>query len=167
MAVVKAKVAATCLMENEDRLETDGCSIDLTEAPKPLLIINFDRLGSPIGNNDTRPDFLLTSDTGGVSNEGGRRDPGLIAPVEMSKSKSKTAPQIKKQLQAGVNWLDNVPDGFQPTLWPVYCGLMRLHLSKELRKPIYQIEFRGQKELPRIAPWNKNKKPPKFPTPSK
>ena len=162
MAAVKAKVAATCRTENQSQLKAKGCSIDLTNAPRPHLIVNFDDKGSPLGNSDTRPDFLLISDTGGVSNEGERRDPGLIAPVEMSMGKSKGASKIKDQLQAGVNWLDDAPDGFQPTLLPVYCGRLDNVTRIDIGKKRSMVRFRGQKKLPRII-----RSGDKFPTPSK
>ena len=163
VAAVKAEVDDSCLMENVDKLKANRCSIDLTEAPNPHLIVNFDDKESPLGNSDTRPDFLLISDTGGVSNKGERGDPGLIAPVEMSTGRSKNASKIKDQLQAGVNWLDNVPDGFQPTLLPVYCGRPDKSTKMDLGKKKSMVRFRGEEELPRIIIWNKKKKPPKFP----
>ena len=149
VTAVGALVDGRCVGRNAGKLQRSGRSVDLTGASEPYLIIDFDEQGSPLGPEDTKPDFLFLSDTGGTTNGSTSQDPGLIAPIEISSSKNKSADKILKQLQAGVNWLiDDLPPQHKPTLLPVYSGPISRHLLDKFGR--CKIKFRGERELPRI-----------------
>ena len=125
-------------------------SLALTGAPTPNRVIDFDKQKSPLSGSDKKPDYLFVSDDNG---RGGASDKptGLLAPIEMSTG-NKPASQVKKQLQAGVDWLqDKLSDGVQPALLPIYCGLMSKSERINLNKPRSMVAFRGQKARPRLC----------------
>jgi len=147
VAAVKDEVGEECLT---GAIKRGKCRIDLTDAPKPHVVVDFDKPGALLGQSNSRPDFLFVSDTGGRTNGAEGRDPGRISPIEISKGKSKSAGHIGRQLQAGVDWLRDILDSqFEPTLSPVYCGSLNKHAQLELRKK--KILFRGQSVLPKVV----------------
>lgn len=150
---VKRKVfGERCLTE---RIKRGRCNIDLTGAPQPRLIIDFDDEGSPLGENDPRPDFLFVSDTGGCASRGGRHyDPGRISPIEISQGRrAKEVEDLQKQLQAGACWVHKIAiQKLVPTLIPVYCGPLDKRVRDKIRKGDGKISFRGQSVSPKIIP---------------
>ena len=46
------------------RLRKEGCKVSLNDAPEPRLIVDFDKPGSPLGQNQTRCDYLFVADSG-------------------------------------------------------------------------------------------------------
>lgn len=64
---LRKKIAKSCLVS---AIRKDGIRIDLSdENAERIMIIDFDEKGSPLGENDTRPDLLFVADTGGIAGE--------------------------------------------------------------------------------------------------
>lgn len=60
---LRTKIAKSCLVP---AIRKDGIGIDLSdENAERIMIIDFDEKGSPLGENDTRPDLPFVADTGG------------------------------------------------------------------------------------------------------
>lgn len=59
---VRAKVGDECL--EFERCEKDGCGISLEGAPELHLVIDFDKPGSPLREDQTRCDYLFVVDAG-------------------------------------------------------------------------------------------------------
>ena len=68
--------------------------MSLVAAPKPHLIVDFDKPGSPLGPHETRCDYLFIAERGG--------DVGLVAPLELKRGRLHVR-QVVGQLQAGAS----------------------------------------------------------------
>ena len=68
--------------------------MSLAAAPKPHLIVDFDKPGSPLGPHETRCDYLFVAD--------GQGDVGLVAPLELKRGRLH-AREVAGQLQAGAS----------------------------------------------------------------
>jgi len=89
--IVRSKIKGQCVAK---RCKKDGCSVSLKCAPKQHLIIDFDKLGSPLGQADKRCDYLF------VANESASRS--WLVPLELKKSRA-DAKEVVKQLKAGAD----------------------------------------------------------------
>ena len=146
VAAVKSQVDQACLLVDKKQLKSGECYLLITGAPKPHLVINFDKPESPLGANDEKPDFLFLSDKGGKDKKG-QGGLGLLVPIELSAGRSKSAQHIKNQLQAGVDWSQKViPEQSQLQLIPIYCGPIDNLEKAEIKKAQFRVVFRGQKE---------------------
>ena len=56
---VRARVDDRCIAT---RIRKQGCSVSLDGAPAPRVIVDFDKLGSPLGPSDQRCDYLFVAD---------------------------------------------------------------------------------------------------------
>ena len=86
---VTAKVNESCIVS---KMKKNGCKVSLEDAPEPRLIIDFDKPGSPLGEGETRCDYLFVAN--------GEKCVGWIAPLELKKGRLK-ADKVARQLQAG------------------------------------------------------------------
>ncbi|MCY3824906.1 MAG: hypothetical protein OXG62_13685 [Nitrospinae bacterium] len=86
---VRAKVSPDCLTQ---RCRRPGCGISLKGAPQQRVIIDFDKPDSPLGERDTRCDFLFVADDS--------NGPGWVAPLELKGGRVDVSEAIE-QLQAG------------------------------------------------------------------
>ena len=146
VAAVKDQVDEGCLQEDNKKLSAKNCSLYLAGSPGPRLVIHFDKSGSPLGESDTKPDFLFLSDKGGKDKKG-QDGLGLLVPIELSAGRSKSALKIKDQLQAGVDWSDTaIPEQCQLQLLPIYCGAIDNFEKSQINKASFRIKFRGSKE---------------------
>ena len=146
---LRKKIAKSCLVS---AIRKDGIRIDLSdENAERIMIIDFDKNGSPLGKNDTRPDLLFVADTGGIAGGMSLDDPGRLVPIEASLGKSKKPEDVRSQLQAGANCVNEVLDEkLKPTLLPVFLGKPGKHVRNEIEKTRYNINFRGQQKGIRI-----------------
>ena len=155
---IREIVDKNCLVE---KIERGKCKLHHSSVKDSFLIVDFDERGSPLGNRETRPDFLFVSAAGGNTKFQTVADPGRISPIEMSMSKKpKELEEIRGQLQAGADWLANsLDEKLQPTLKPIYCGKnTKKHFRYKLKKrgkgetpSGYGIKFRGQVKTPKLV----------------
>ena len=68
---IRRHFRATCIV---DKMERSGCILCLHGTPRPCLVIDLDRSGSPLGQNDIRCDYLAFVDNVG--------EMPCVAPVE-------------------------------------------------------------------------------------
>ena len=130
---MKAEVPGECLAQ---RCKRDGCSVTLTDAPGPHVIIDVDCEGLPVGPQDTKCDFIFISDEG-----------KWVAPIEMKKG-SPDASQIVGQLRAGAALAEQiVPKDVEVRFRPVAAYRGRAHRKEltEFRESKSLVSFRTQK----------------------
>lgn len=138
--VVHKKFSKKCLTRKCSR---PGCGVSLKGAPSPRLIIDFDKPGSPLGQSDTRCDFLFIAEDNDES--------GWVAPLEL-KSGGLDASQAIKQLRAGARVAEEIVPQDEPVRFrPIaaHQGIHRAELIK-LRNKASRIRFRGQMEYARL-----------------
>lgn len=123
--------------------------IDLMSDKVDWLVIDFDNPDSPLRKNETRPDFLFATDTGGIPSTQRQNDPGRMVPIEISGGGSKSISKISSQLQSAADWVDrNVDSTLHPSLIPVYLGPIDNHVWNQMKKnKNFRIQFRGQREI--------------------
>ncbi len=137
---VRAKVPSACVMNG--KLQRDGCSVSLRDAPKKRLIIDFDASGSPLGPDQNRCDYLFIAEVPG--------QPGLVVPLELKKGKL-NAKDVVGQLQAGTKAAEKLVANdaavaFRPVV--AYGG----HLNKAEREMLRKtpVRFFGCSEYVRL-----------------
>ncbi len=138
---VRENISKQCI---SSRCRRGGCSIALQGSPNPRLIIDFDKPGSPIGQNETRCDFLLIA-------EEGNDESGWVAPLEL-KNGGVDASEVIEQLRAGASAAEEiVPQNESVRFRPIaaHRGIHRAELIK-LRNKASRIRFHGQMEYVRL-----------------
>ena len=110
--------------------------VSLKDAPRPRLIVDFDKPGSPLGQSETRCDYLFVANGG--------RCADWIAPLELKRG-SLHAGHVVRQLRAGATAAEglvsrNKKVRFRPTA--VYGGIHKAQINK--------VEFHGRVEAIRL-----------------
>lgn len=117
-----------------------GCVVCLSGTPDCRLLVDLDLPGSPLGDNDTRCDYLAFV---GVDDE-----KLCVAPVEFKRS---WRGKMVKQLQAGAKEAErHVPEGCECRFRPV--GVLERFSPKIGRRALrLRVAFRGRLEPVRIG----------------
>lgn len=118
-------------------LTKERCSVDSEGVPYPHVVIDLDMKGSPFSRQDNRCDFLFIAEDSDGSH--------IFAPLEL-KSGKLDASRVVKQLQAGVDFLNNkIVGSSKINIVPVAVSGSnpRAQLDK-LKKPKYRVRFRGK-----------------------
>ena len=130
-----------CLVSG--RLNKSGCKVSMQGAPRPRLIVDFDKPGSPLKQDQTRCDYLFVAEDD--------QGPGWVSPLELKRGRLQ-ADDAVKQLQAGataaegiVPW--NKPFRFRPVA--AFRGSSRFEISK-LKSKSCRVRFRGRTEAIRL-----------------
>ena len=124
------------------RIEKDGCMISLNGAPKPRLIIDFDKPGSPLMQVQKRCDYLFVAEA--------PDNPGWVVPLEL-KSGSVDASEVVKQLQAGASTAEKlVPDKMAVKFRPVAAFRGGIHKAERNKLKSNQVRFRQCSESVRL-----------------
>ena len=138
VASVRGKLDEACV--GSRRLRKEGCSVSLRDAPQPHLIIDLDKPGSPLSQNQTRCDYLFVAEV--PSN----RD--WVVPLEL-KSGGLDAGKVAAQLQAGARAAEKlVQSGRTIRLRPVlaYGGSMHRAERTAMKKKTNWVRFRDYSE---------------------
>ncbi len=105
--IVRKKADKRCLVAG--KLKKEGCSVSLKDAPESRVIIDFDKPGSPISQNDSKCDYLFVAD---------EEEIGWIVPIELKKGKldsSKVIKQLKAGAKVAESWVSaQVSVNFRP-----------------------------------------------------
>ena len=80
-------------------LSKGGCRVVMTGAPSPRLVVDFDKPGSPLADDQTRCDYLLIAES--------PSDPSWVAPLELKRGQLH-AEQVVRQLQAGASAAESI-----------------------------------------------------------
>ena len=144
--------AIDAVQENTDpacharRCRNSGCSLSLTGAPQPRILINLEHHDSPVPRQEPHCDFLLVA-----SSENGNAE--WVAPIELTTGRA-DANKFIRQLTAGAAIADSlIPRGIPLLFRPVaaYDGEMRRAERDKLLNPVNKITFRNQRESVRAV----------------
>ena len=117
---VRGKVDDACVTSGH--LQKEGCAVKLRDAPFTRLIIDFDKPGSPLGQDQKRCDYLFVAEVTGK--------PGLVVPLELMRGKVE-ARKVVEQLQAGACAAERlVPSSLKISFHPVLAFGGGLHKSE-------------------------------------
>ena len=145
MGLVEAvlrKIDDSCIEDGS--LQRKGCEISLEDAPRPHVVIDFDKQGSPLSNRQTRCEYLFVAERTG----GG----GWIVPMEF-KSSGMRVSKVARQLQAGAGAAEKLVPKQNPMS---FCPVAVLHegINKWQRRDLKHrdnaIRFRGCREPVRV-----------------
>ena len=142
VGTVRKKVNCTCI-ENRG-IKKKGCSVSLKDAPKPRLIIDFDKPGSPLGKNQKRCDYLLVAEV--------LTKPDWVAPLEL-KHGEMDASEAVGQLKAGARAAEQlVPNTMSVNFRPVvaFGGGIDKAERNALRNKRNRVWFHGMAESVRL-----------------
>ena len=117
------------------RLRKEGCSVSLKDAPAPFVMIDMDKPQAPVGQNETKCDYIFIGGSGNV----------LLVPLELKRGKL-DASDIVRQLQAGANIAAAriIPKREQVRFLPVaVCG-GKFHRIERRRLSQRKIRFKSQ-----------------------
>ena len=123
-------------IETSRTLNKEGCLVPLKNAPRPFVVIDLDKEGSPFARQDSRCDFLFVSE-----NQDG---PCIFSPLELKKG-ALDAGKVVKQLQAGADLLENHPtfSGNAKLATVAVSGKNTKAQLSRIAKSKYQIRFKG------------------------
>ena len=123
-------------------LKKEGCAVSLKGAPDPRVVVDFDRPGSPLGERETRCDYLLAID--------GDREPGWLVLLELKRGRLDAA-KVVKQLRAGAGASEElVPVGEPVRFRPVAATGSTPKAERQKLRKIGNIRFRGQHQDVRL-----------------
>lgn len=139
-AVIDDFAASTADLTHAASCSDGGCTLSLSGAPQPYVLIQVDDPHNPppeVGGG-SRCDYLFV---GGNSGDG-----PWIVPIELTTGRSKSGPQIAAQLNGGLAVADaRLRNGIKFRLFPVLAhskGIAR-PVTDYLRKRANRIAFRG------------------------
>ena len=125
------------------RLRKDGCTVSLTGAPVQRLIVDLDKPGSPLKQNEPRCDYLFVANSDG--------NVGWFEPLELKRG-NLLAGKVVEQLQAGAavaeqHIADDNSVRFRPT---AAFGSIHKYQRNKLRTNVSKIHFHNQVEAIRL-----------------
>ena len=141
VATVRGGLNGSCLIVGG--LNKNGCKISMENAPRPRVVVDFDRPGSPLASHELRCDYLFIAEGGA-----GR---GWVAPLELKKGRLHAGEAVR-QLRAGARAAERlVPPGEEISLRPIAAvGAMPKAERRRLRNADNRVEFRGRMEEVRL-----------------
>ena len=117
------------------RLRKKGCSVSLRDAPVPSITIDMDKPQAPVGQNETKCDYIFIGGSGNV----------FLVPLELKRGKL-DASDVVRQLQAGANIANDriIPKREGVQCLPVaVCG-GKFHRAERRWLSQRKIRFRSQ-----------------------
>ena len=137
---VRASVEDTCVVQG--RMGKQGCSVSLRDAPKLRLVVDFDRPGSPMQEDETRCDYLLVAEV--------PDNPGWVVPLELKRGRLDAGKAVV-QLRAGARVAESlVPNTMRVSFRPVVASGGSKAERGRLRAKNSRVKFRGAAEYVRL-----------------
>lgn len=120
-------------------MSKEGCSISLADVKDKHVIVDLDKLGSPLTQAETRCDYLYVADGAGAS---------TVAVIEL-KSGALRPDSVGKQLQAGATAAEKLVAASRNVhFYPIAAtGSVTKAGRKRVRMPI--VQFHGTKAVMR------------------
>ena len=139
---IRRQIDDSCIEDGS--LQRKDCEISLEDAPRPYVVIDFDKSGSPLGKSRTRCEYLFVAER----TEGG----GWIVPMEFKSSKMRVS-KVSEQLQAGARAAERLvpkqkPMSFRPVA-VVHNGINKKQ-RRDLKDTDNLVRFRGCCEPVRV-----------------
>ena len=121
-----------------------GCSLDLSEAPNPSILISLESEFAGFAADETRCDYLFV----GESDDGG----GFwVAPIELTTGR-KRALEFFRQLSAGADFADShLPQNIDVRFRPIAVHSRPLHDREYYLMRTYLVPFRNDDARIRIV----------------
>ena len=138
----RTKVNKTCIITT--RIKKEGCSVSLSGAPAPRVIVDFDRRGSPVAMDQVHCDYLLIAeDPSGA---------GWVCPMELKRGELR-ASEVVAQLQSGAQVAEHiVPQNTLVKFRPVAAfggGIHRAEIDA-LKRKSNKVSFQRVSEYVRL-----------------
>ena len=129
---IKKNLPNGCLARG--KLRKKGCSVSLTDAPTPSITIDMDKPQAPVGQHETKCDYIFIGGSGNV----------FLVPLELKRGKLDASDALK-QLQAGANIAARIiPKRERVQFQPVaVCG-GKFHRIDRHQLSQRKIRFRSQ-----------------------
>ena len=124
-------------------LRKDGCTVSLRGVPVQRLIVDLDKPGSPLNQNQPRCDYLFVANGDG--------DVGWFAPLELKRG-SLLASEVVRQLQAGATVAEQLVANNDPVRFRPTAAFGSIHKYQRLRLKTHdsKIHFHNQVEAVRL-----------------
>ena len=141
VGTVREKLDQRCLINSG--LNKDGCMVSMQGAPRTRLIVDFDKPGSPLRQNQTRCDYLLVAE--------GSDGRCWVAPLELKRGRLRTD-EVVRQLQAAASAAElfvpsNEPVRFRPV---AASGSRHKAEINKLKSKDSKVRFHGHDETVRL-----------------
>ena len=139
---VRRKIKDSCIEDGP--LRRKDCEISLEDAPRPRIVIDFDKPGSPLGKSQKRCEYLFVADRDG----GG----GWVVPMEFKSSRMNVS-RVAEQLRAGARVAEQLvpnqnPISFRPVA-VVYQPANKKQ-RRDLKDARHTVRYRGRSEPVRV-----------------
>ena len=139
---VRRKIEASRIEDGS--LGRKDCDISLEDAPRPRVVIDFDKPGSPLGKSRKRCEYLFVAD-----GEGGG---GWVVPMEFKSSRMNVS-RVAEQLQAGAQVAERLvpkqnPISFRPVA--VVHQFANKKQRRDLKEARNAVRYRGYCEPVRV-----------------
>ena len=137
---VRARVEDTCVAAGG--LRKEGCSVSLRGAPRPRLIVDFDKPGSPLTRTETRCDYLLVAEV--------KNQPGWVTLLELKKGRLDAGKAVS-QLKAGSRAAEElVPRTMEVNFRPAVASGGNKSEREKLRDKKNRVKFHEAVEYVRL-----------------
>ena len=139
---VRRKIEDSCI--EDGALRRKDCEISLEDAPRPRIVIDFDKPGSPLGESRKRCEYLFVGDRDG----GG----GWVVPMEFKSSRMNVS-RVAEQLRAGARVAERLvpkqsPISFRPVA--VIYESVNKKQRRDLKEARNAVRYRGYREPVRV-----------------
>ena len=136
MDAVEALKSATDVRCHAVACRDYGCSLDLSDAPNPNILVSLESEFAGFAASETRCDYLFVGGSDG--GEG-----FWIAPIELTTGR-KRAYRFFLQLSAGADFADShLPQDIRFRFRPIAVHSIPLHPREYLRMRTYLVPFRS------------------------
>ncbi len=138
VACVREQLDERCLV-GKGTLRKEACEVYLTGMPGSRVVADLDKPGAPLGEHETRCDFLLFAEEHG--NEGWKE---WVVPLEL-KARLELR-RVAAQLQAGADAADRlVADASEVAFVPVVACHLKKGQRRRLKESLMRVTFKNRK----------------------
>ena len=138
VAGVRRQFDRQCL-EGRETLRKQRCTVSLAQMPRARVVADLDRPGSPLGEHETRCDYLVFAEEGG-----GKTWKGWVVPLEL-KARLRVD-TVAAQLQAGADAAGKlVADASDVSFVPVVAFKHKKGQERSLKDSRMRVKFKDGK----------------------
>ncbi len=144
VAKARAQVDQRCV-ERRETLRKEACDVSLAQMPPVRLVADLDKPGAPLGEHETRCDYLVFAEQGS-----GKDWKGWVVPLELKAQLE--VRKVQAQLQAGANAAGRlVSDASDVVFVPVVACRLKKTQRRRLKDSHMRVRFKnGRPETFRV-----------------
>ena len=136
---VRRKTKDSCIEDGP--LRRKDCEVSLENAPRPRVVIDFDKPGSPLAEGRTRCEYLFVADRDGGC--------GWVVPMEFKSGKMRVS-KVAEQLRAGARVAERLvpkqnPISFRPVA--VIYESVNKKQRRDLKEARNAVRYRSRSSL--------------------